>query len=132
MPKTEPTPSEDIDNTLEVEELQKELLNDLPELLPPHRFRLRHRAAFNNLMLNAAKSGAFDRDQMDFDLTNPDDITEFQKLQDFIVQIDEWAETVATDPTVYAAWSEGKTEEHFLALFRLYQEALGESNGSGD
>lgn len=127
-----PTPSELADQKIEREELRRELLADLPPLRPAYRFRLRHRNAFANLSLEAMKSGAFDRDTLEYDLTDPADIEDFQKLQKFVESIDEWAEGIAEDPNAYAEWSEGKTEEHFMALFATYQAELGESRGSAN
>lgn len=126
-----PKPSEVVDQTIEQDELRKELLSDLPPLRPPHRFRLAHRNAFTNLSLEALKSGAFDGDgTLNFDFDKPGDIDRYQKLQSFIESIDAWAESIADDPDAYATWSEGKTEEHALALFTVYKDALGESQSS--
>lgn len=127
---TAPTPSEAADMALEREELRRELLADMPPLRPAHRFRLAHRNAFHNLSLEAMKSGAFDRESMDYDLTKPKDIEDFQKLQAFVESIDAWAESIAEDPLAYDEWSQGKDEETFMALFATYQADLGESNGS--
>jgi len=123
-------PSEIIDVEGEQADLRAELLADMPPLRPAHRFRLRHRNAFHDLSLEAVKAGAFDRDDLDYDLSDPADIEAFQKLQKFVESIDEWAEGIAEDPDAYAAWSEGKTEETFIALFVQYREDLGESIGS--
>lgn len=127
-----PTPSEEVDETIELEDLRAEFLADLPALLPAHRFRISQRHAFQNLVLEAQKEKVFDRESMDYDLSKPDDIDAFQKLQNFVASIDLWAETIALNPTDYAAWSEGKTEEHFIVLFRVYRVALGESKSSSD
>lgn len=126
----QPTPSEQVDAEQEAAELRAELLADLPAMRPASRFRLAHRNAFHNLMLEATKSGAFDRDDLTYDLHKPADIEAYQKLQAFVESIDAWAETIADEPREYALWSEGKSEEHMLALFVLYREALGESSGS--
>ncbi len=125
-----PTPSEQVDDQIDLEALVEEFLSDLPELLPARRFRISQRHAFEGLALEALKEKIFDREDMNFDLSKPEDIEEFQKLQRFVASIDLWAETIAKNPTDYAAWSEGKTEQHFLVLFRVYKEALGESNSS--
>jgi hypothetical protein len=132
---TVPTPSELADAKIERDELRKELLADMPALRPAYRFRLRHRNDFANLSLEAIKSGAFDRDNMDYDLSVPKDIEDFQKLQEFVATIDEWAESIAEDPAEYDEWSqrvvaEGRGEETFMALFTTYQADLGESRGS--
>ena len=127
--KVQPKPSEIIDAEQEAAELRKELLSDMPPLRPAHRFRLSHRNAFHDLSLEALKSGAFEGD-MNFNTDKPEDIERFQKLQKFVVSIDEWAESIADDPNAYALWSEGKSEEHFMALFADYKEALGESQRS--
>lgn len=129
-PEVAESPSEQIDAHLAAEEARAELLRDLPALRPARRFRLGHRNRFHDLLLEAQKSGAFDRDDMEYDLSVPEDIEDFQKLQKFVESIDEWAETIAEDAEAYALWSEGKTEEHFLALFTRYKADLGESNGS--
>lgn len=126
-----PTPSEDVDDRIELEELEQEFLSDLPKLLPAHRFRISQRHAFQDLVLEAMKEKVFDREAMDYDMDKPEDIEAFQKFQRFVASIDLWAETIAINPTDYAAWSEGKTEEHFVVLFRVYKAALGESNSSG-
>lgn len=126
-----PKPSDVVDATLERDEFNKELLSDLPPLRPAHRFRLAHRNAFHNLALEAMKSGVFEGEgALEFDLSRPADIERFQKLQTFVESIDAWAESIAEDRDAYAAWAEGKTEEHFMALFTTYQDALGESGGS--
>ncbi|GAA2577300.1 hypothetical protein [Microbacterium binotii] len=125
-----PTPAEIDDAKREQDELNASLLVGLPELRPAHRFRLAHRNAFHNLLLDATASGAFDRPELDFDLTNPDDIAAFKKLQSFVESIDEWAESIAEDVVAYTEWSEGKTEDTFIALFNTYREALGESTSS--
>ncbi|MDQ1113931.1 hypothetical protein QE418_003379 [Microbacterium testaceum] len=127
---TTPSESESIDARLEAEELRAELLADMPALRPAHKFRIRHRNAFQNVSLEAIKSGAFDRDNLSYDLNDPKDIEAFQALQEFIATIDEWAESIAEDPDAYAAWSEGKDEETFMAIYVEYRRALGESRGS--
>lgn len=127
-----PKPSEVVDSTLEQEELRKNLLEGMPALRPAYRFRLGHRNDFMNLSLDALKSGAFDGDgALEFDPENkPEDIDRLQKLNQFVASIDTWAESIAENPDEYAAWAEGKTQEHFMALFAEYREALGESNSS--
>lgn len=126
-----PKPSEAIDAQMERDALYEELLGDMPALLPPVRFRISHRHDFDNLSLEAAKSKAFDGDgELEFDMNKPEDIERFQALRRFVASIDLWAERIAEDPVAYAKWSEGKTEEHFMALFRKYQDALGESSSS--
>ncbi len=124
------SPAEAEEARLEAAELRAELLADMPPLRPAHRFRLRHRNDFQNVSLEAMKSGAFDREDMSFDLSKPADIEAFQKLQEFVVTIDEWAESIAEDADAYAEWSEGKDEETFMALYVEYRNALGESRGS--
>lgn len=126
----EQTPSEQVDALMAAEDVRAELLSDLPPLRPARRFRLGHRNRFHDLLLEAAKSGAFDRDDMEYDLSDPKDIEDFQKLQKFVESIDDWAESIAEDAEAYALWSEGKTEEHFMALFAQYKADLGESSGS--
>ena len=133
--RTAPKPSEVIDAEMEQEALRRELLADMPALRAPHRFRLGHRNAFTNLTLDAAKSGAFDGNgdgdgMLEFDMSNPADIERYQKFADFIASVDTWAETIAEDPEAYAAWSEGKTEETFVALYMQYRDALGKSSDS--
>ncbi|KJL39907.1 hypothetical protein [Microbacterium trichothecenolyticum] len=135
--ETPPTPSEAADMVIEREELRRALLAELPELRPAHRFRLGHRNAFHNLSLEAMKSGAFDRETLDYDLTKPEDIEDFQKLQKFVESIDDWAESIAVDVDAYVEWSErvgngDSAEETFMALFSTYQADLGESRGSGN
>ncbi|ALJ22041.1 hypothetical protein [Microbacterium sp. No. 7] len=128
-----PKPTEDIDARLEAEEVAATLLADLPALRPAHKFRIGQRVAFENLMLNAVKDGIISDDDdgpMEFDIANPADIERLQKLRDFVVTIDEWAEGIAVDKDAYAEWAEGKTEEHFMALFQKYQAELGESGSS--
>lgn len=123
-------PSEKIDADQEAREIRQELLADMPSLRPARRFRLAHRNAFHNLSLEALKSGAFDGEDMEFNTDNPADIERFQKLQKFVESIDAWAESIADDQVAYAEWAEGKEEEHFLALFAEYKDALGESKRS--
>lgn len=125
-----PKPTEIIDAEIEQEEKIAELLADLPPLIEPHRFRIAHRHAFDDLILEAQKSGAFERDDMDYDFTVAEDIEDYQKLAKFIASIDTWAESIARDKDAYVAWSEGKREDTFLALFQHYKKALGESSGS--
>ncbi|MCJ1709226.1 hypothetical protein [Microbacterium sp. VKM Ac-2923] len=127
---TAQTPSEAVEDRLDQAELRAELLDGMPDLRPAHRFRIRHRNNFHNLTLEAVKTGAFDRENLDYDLTNAADIEDFQKLQEFVVSIDEWAESIADDPEAYSDWSEGKDEETFMALYVEYRNALGESRGS--
>jgi len=125
----EPTPSEVIEMEQEQKELREELLADLPPLRPAITFRMRHRNDFQNLLLDAAKSGAFDEDTegpLEYDETRKEDIERLQKLNEFVAQIDEWAETIAEDPEAYAVWAQGKTHDHFMALFMQYRDALGE------
>lgn len=124
-------PSDVVDSEQEARELREKLLADLPPLRPAKRFRLGHRNAFTNLMLDAAKSGAFDGDgALEFDPTKPEDIDRLQKLNAFVESIDMWAESIAEDADAYALWSEGKTQEHFIALYVQYRDALGESSSS--
>ncbi|MDY0829136.1 hypothetical protein SK224_08355 [Microbacterium sp. BG28] len=125
-----PTAAEIAEAKRAQDEINAELLAGMPELRPAHRFRLAHRNAFHNLLLDATASGAFDRPELDFDLADPDDIAAFKKLQKFVESIDVWAESIAVDASDYAEWSEGKTEDTFIALFNVYREALGESTGS--
>lgn len=132
---TAPKPSDIVDAEQEAEELRKELLGDMPDLRPPHRFRLGHRNAFTNLTLDAAKSGAFDGNgdgdgMLEFDMEKPEDIERYQKFAAFVESIDAWAETIAEDAGAYALWSEGKTEEHFVALYMHYRDELGKSRSS--
>lgn len=130
-PKAAATPSEVLDAELEQKELREQLLADLPVLRPAARFRLGHRNAFTNLTLDAAKSGAFDGDgALEFDTSKPEDIERLQKLNRFMESIDEWAESIAENPAEYAVWAEGKTQEHFMALYITYRDALGESSSS--
>lgn len=126
----EPTPSEEVDERIEVEELRAEYLSDLPPLRPAHRFRIAQRHRFQDLVLEAQKEKVFDRESLDYDLSKPEDIDALQAMRRFVASIDEWAESIADNPTDYIAWSEGKTENHFLVLFRVYRVALGESNSS--
>ncbi|WP_136057239.1 hypothetical protein [Microbacterium sp. K24] len=131
--KVAPKPSEVVDAELEQAELFAELLADLPPMRPATRFRVRHRNDFANLVLDAAKSGAFageDSGPLEFDSAKPEDIERLQKLNEFVACIDEWAETIADDPEAYAEWSEGKTHDHFMALYITYRDALGESKSS--
>jgi hypothetical protein len=125
-----PTAAEIAEAKREQDEIRAELLAGLPELRPAPRFRLAHRNAFHNLLLDATASGAFDRANLDFDLANPDDIADYKKLQSFVESIDTWAESIAEDVVAYTEWSEGKTEDTFIALFESYRDALGESTGS--
>lgn len=127
-----PKPSEVVDANMEQEELRRELLADMPALRPAYRFRLGHRNDFMNLSLDALKSGAFEGNgELEFDPENkPEDIDRLQKLNNFVASIDTWAEGIAEDPAAYAEWAEGKTQEHFMALFVEYREALGESGSS--
>lgn len=129
-----PKPSEILDEELEQKELREQILADLPALRPAARFRLRHRNAFTNLILDAAKSGAFDDDEgpLEIETTTPEGIERLQKLNKFVESIDAWAESIAEDVDEYIAWSEGKTQEHFMALFVSYREALGESSSSAN
>ena len=134
-PKTpqdrKPKASEIVDAEQEQKELREALLSDMPALRPAYRFRLAHRNDFQNLSLEALKSGAFEGDgALEFDQSKPGDIERLQKLNAFVVSIDQWAETIAEDPAAYAVWAEGKTQEHFMALFVQYRDALGESNSS--
>lgn len=127
--KPEPKPSEIIEAEQEQQELFDEILKDLPTLRPAARFRLRHRNAFTNLTLDAAKSGAFDAEtdgMLEFDPSKPEDIERLQKLNAFVESIDAWAESIAEDAAAYVEWSEGKTQEHFMALYVTYRDALGE------
>ncbi|MFJ4173411.1 hypothetical protein [Microbacterium sp. NPDC089696] len=125
--------SEQLEREQEQKELREQLLADLPTLRPAITFRMRHRNDFNNLLLDAAKSGAFDEDTegpLEFDNSRVEDIERLQKLNEFIARIDEWAETIAENPAEYDAWSQGKTHDHFMAIFVEYRDALGESLSS--
>lgn len=132
-PKVELTPSELHDLEQEQKELRETLLADLPPLRPAITFRMRHQNAFQNLLLDAAKSGAFDEDTegpLEYDENRKEDIERLQKLNEFVACIDDWAETIAEDPVAYDKWAQGKTHEHFMALFIQYRDALGESRSS--
>lgn len=133
--RSTPKPTDVIDAEAESRALREELLGDMPALRAPHRFRLGHRNAFTNLTLDAAKSGAFDGNgdgdgMLEFDMTKPEDIERYQKFAAFVESIDEWAESIAEDAEGYALWSEGKTEEHFVALYMHYRDELGKSRSS--
>lgn len=132
---TAPKPTEVLDAELEAKALREELLADMPPLRQPHRFRLGHKYAFENLTLEAAKSGAFDGNgdgdgMLEFDMKKPEDIERYQKFAAFVASIDDWAESIADDDDAYAEWSEGKTEEHFIALYMFYRDELGKSRSS--
>jgi hypothetical protein len=130
---SELTPAELLELEQEQKALRKELLVDLPALRPAITFRMRHRNDFADLLLDAAKSGAFDENTdgpLEFDEKRVGDIERLQKLNRFIECIDEWAETIAEDPEAYDLWSQGKTHDHFMALFIEYRDALGESRSS--
>lgn len=138
---TAPKPSEEVDEMLEVEELRQKYLGDLPDgvLLPPHRFRISQRHAFQNLVLNAIKDEVFEGLEPDDEGTieldgkvNPEDIEKIQKVNAFLASIDEWAESIAIDKDAYVKWSEGKVTDHFMVLFRWYRVALGESQSSSN
>ncbi|MFF7293228.1 hypothetical protein ACFY9N_11925 [Microbacterium sp. NPDC008134] len=130
-----PKPSDVVDAEQEAAALREELLGDMPPLRAPNRFRLGHRNDFENLTLDAAKSGAFDGNgdgdgMLEFDTSKPEDIERFQKFKAFVVSIDAWAESIADDKDAYAEWAVGKTEEHFMALFIYYRDELGKSRSS--
>ena len=130
--KTAPKkPSEVIDDQIDNDETESEALAGLPALIPAHRFRARHRINFQNLQLNALKSGAFEGNgALEFDMSTPEGIEQYQALMEFVATIDEWAETIAIDPDAYAEWAEGKNYNTFIALFVKYQRELGESQRS--
>lgn len=124
-------PSEIIDDQLENDATEADALAGLPELLPAHRFRARHRVNFQNLQLEALKSGVFGGDgALEFDTSTPEGIERYQALLDFIATVDEWAETIAIDADAYADWAAGKDYNSFIALFVKYQRELGESSRS--
>lgn len=132
---TAPKPTDVIDAEQEAQALREELLADMPPLRAPNRFRLGHRNSFTNLTLDAAKSGAFDGNgdgdgMLEFDMTKPEDIERYQKFAAFVESVDDWAETIADDKDAYAEWAEGKTEEHFIALYMWYRDELGKSRSS--
>lgn len=107
-------------------------LADMPELVPPHRLRFRERARIRAIMLDAIASGAFDGtdSRVDDSELTPEDAETIKKMDDLCVMIDEFAQSIAIDESAYDEWSRGKGYNEFFAVLSLYDEALGESNGS--
>lgn len=110
-----------------------EFLADLPALVPPHRLRFRDRARIRSIMLDAVASGAFDglsdKDE-DSDEFTPEDAETVKKMDDICIQIDDFAQSIAEDEAAYDEWSRGKGYNEFFAILSMYDQALGESNGS--
>lgn len=124
-------PTDIIDDQLDTDATEAEALAGLPALVPAHRFRARHRVNFQNLQLEALKSGVFGGDgALNIDTSTPEGIEHYQALLDFIATVDEWAETIAIDADAYADWAAGKDYNTFIALFVKYQRELGESSRS--
>lgn len=124
------TPSENVDAQIEAEETEKDLLEGLPQLLPAHRFRARHRADFNNIRMNILKEKLLDGVEEGDEVGEDDPVGRYQDLMELAASVDEWAETIAEDPTAYAEWAAGKDFNVFMALYVKYQRELGESTRS--
>lgn len=102
-----------------------ELLADLPELIPPHKLRLRTR----NKVLKLAASLLEYQDEdgeLNFDASSP----AFAAMLDVLADTDDFAQSIAADEAAYVAWAEKAGYEHFTALLMRYASAVGESLSS--
>lgn len=109
-----------------------EILAGMPELLPAARFRLRHKNAFAALKIQAVKSKAFEAVRALRESTKDDDVIarleSYQTFNEFLAEIDEWAESIAVDPQAYADWATDLEDATIpmISLFAKYSEELGE------
>lgn len=117
---------------------EDELLDGMPELKAPNRLRVRER---NKILTLSIKLNAFrsDDEQQADDADGDDaaaaitmnaDDPRMPLLLDVLADIDEFAESIATDPVAYVEWSIGKGYDVFTALLMRYASAVGESSGS--
>ncbi|MBQ9917354.1 MAG: hypothetical protein IJO71_09160 [Microbacterium sp.] len=120
----------------DTQQLEEELLADLPELKPALKLRIGERNRLSEILLDAYASGLFggsddERSEgFDLDLDNPEDLAKYKQLNRLCEQIDEWAESIAVDREAYAEWAGGKQHDTYFAILNRYQEAQGESTGS--
>lgn len=102
-----------------------ELLEGMPELIPPHRLRIRQRNRVMRLLLD---SGFVTDGEVNI---APDEGLE--RLDDVLglaEAVDDFAESIAVDPEAYAQWSAGKDFDTFFAILARYSSAVGESTSS--
>lgn len=116
---------------------QERLLKDMPTLVAPERLRFAEKARIRAIMVDAAASGVFDdlkgraASAGDEDSGfSTDDAEDIKKIDALVVQIDEFAESIANDPHEYAEWARGKGYDEFFAILNRYDGALGELTGS--
>jgi len=114
-PETEPEVTED------------ELLATLPQLTPPHKLRLRQR---NKIMAMAARLNGLTDDDGGIEVEPGDPA--FVELLDVLADVDDFAETIATDSAAYIDWSHTASYEQFGALLTRYASAVGESAASSN
>lgn len=120
----------------DTQELETELLADMPDLKPALRLRIGERNRLSEILLDAYASGLFGRSDddsaegFDLDLDNPEDLAKYKQLNRLCEDIDAWAESIAIDSEAYAEWAGGKQHDTYFAILNRYQEAQGESTGS--
>lgn len=104
---------------------EDELLAGLPELIPPTRLRPRMR---NKIMTMATKLSEYSKEDGTLDMSPGDD--GFAAVLEVLADIDEFAESIASDPAAYIEWSMRSSYEQLGALLSRYASAVGESSGS--
>jgi len=116
-----------------------ELLADLPELVPPTKLRPRQRNVIMKLALGMRElvkrvkgitgDDLDDAEDVSIDMANLGD-EDLGAVLDVFADIDEFAESIATDPKKYIEWSQKSSYDQLSALLSRYSSAVGESTGS--
>lgn len=116
-----------------------ELLADLPELVPPTKLRPRQRNVIMKLALGMRELVKRVKGITSDDLDDAEDVSidmeslgdeDLGAVLDVFADIDEFAESIATDPKKYIEWSQKSSYDQLSALLSRYSSAVGESTGS--
>ena len=115
--ETSPT-ADSVEATLTLEER----LAGIPDLIPPHRLRVKHRNKIRSIFLNLERKGVFESEGVEI---REDRIEDFMAV---IEDVDEFAESIAYDHEAYVDWASdnGNNVDAFAAILEHYMAALGE------
>lgn len=136
IPKGAKKPSDRKRSEHDVKLEEAELLADLPELKAANRLRPVYRNKVMRMLAELRTFAGDDGDTNDDEAAislevDPDD-PEFATFLNLVEQIDQFAESIATDPDTYVAWAELASYEQFSAILTRYGRAVGESSSSSD
>ncbi|MGK0740437.1 hypothetical protein ACSHWG_00910 [Leucobacter sp. Z1108] len=102
-----------------------DVLAGMPELRAPYALRLRHRNRLIGIILKPGRKELLE----DFAAASDEDSYHSQtEMLEILADIDEFAESIATDPAEYAEWAQKHSQDInvFVALLNRYLAAVGE------